>query len=90
MSDDLSDYDKIPTQIQEMAEEVRKFENARLSRSGGKADTKISKYRLKIAFWVCRNQNMPPNLENLIAILGPHFREASPFIAEVKKELGIT
>ena len=74
--------------IQEMANMVRKFENSRLGRNGT-TDSKIAKYRLKIAIWVCNHEHLEPDLENLVAILGPNFKESAPYLDEVKKEMGI-
>ena len=82
------DFSQLPNPIQEMAKAVRKYENSRLGRNGS-ADSKIAKYRLKIAMWVCNHERLEPNLENLVAILGPNFKSSVPYLDEVKKEMGI-
>lgn len=82
------DYSQLPEPIQEMASAVRKFENSRMGRNGN-VDVRIAKFRLKIALWVCSHEHLEPNLENLVAILGPNFRSSAPYFEDVKKELGI-
>ena len=80
------DFSQLPPAIQEMANAVRRFES---SRGSSHADaTKISKYRMQIAVWVCRQERLEPNLENLVAILGPDFRASLQFLDDVKKEMG--
>lgn len=80
------DFSQLPPAIQSMAAAVRRFEN-----SGGSSHAeanKISKYRMQIAVWVCKQERLEPNLENLVAILGPNFRASVQFLDEVKKEMG--
>ena len=81
------DFSQLPTSIQKMAAAVRRYEN---SRGGSQAEAaKISKYRMQIAVWVCKQEHLEPNLENLVAILGPNFRASVQFLNEVKKEMGM-
>ncbi|MBP5234246.1 MAG: hypothetical protein J6333_12695 [Planctomycetes bacterium] len=80
------DVSQLPRAIQDMATAVRRFENSNSS-SLSEAN-KISKYRMQIAVWVCKHERLEPNLENLVAILGPNFRASLQFLDEVKKEMG--
>ncbi|GHV20358.1 hypothetical protein AGMMS49959_07510 [Planctomycetales bacterium] len=76
---------RMPAHIRRLATEITNFDLQWTANM--RPSDNISRKRLRLAFWICKNQGIPPDDENLAVIIGSKFREVVPFITEIAREL---